>query len=313
VSKYIPVVVFCFDRPLHLKKMLESIGENKESQYTDAYFFVDGPRNDKETILIDETVSVINSLRVFKEQKIIQRDKNLGMQQNVIRGITEVLSNNEAVIVLEDDLKFSEYYLEYMNNALNFYRPYENVWHINGWSYPNYVLFKNKTSVSYQMSSWGMGLYKDKWEVFAKDQYGLTNKVSEKDSIFKKDFNFGNSYNWVEEIEMNDTGRLNTFSCFWYQCIYLNKGVTIYPSKSLIFNTGNDGSGINSGNNSKYDTKIFHGRIKNYQLPVSYDPMFKLNAKIFYRKIKTINYFNYHKTKFLSLENFLTYLKSKLK
>ena len=40
------------------------------------------------------------------------------------------------------------------------------------------------------------------------------------------------------EIEMNEEGRISTFSCFWYQCIFLNNGVTVFPGKSLVFNTG---------------------------------------------------------------------------
>jgi hypothetical protein len=36
----------------------------------------------------------------LKIQKIIIRDKNIGMQKNVISGISEVLETNESVIVL---------------------------------------------------------------------------------------------------------------------------------------------------------------------------------------------------------------------
>ena len=118
-------------------------------------------------------------------------------------------------------------------------------------------------------------------------------------------------HNWVEEIEFNFTGRLKTFSCFWYQTIFLNDGLTIYPNKSLIFNTGNDGSGVNSGNNSRMDTKIFNGKIKKFVIPTSYSFFFKLNSKIFYNKNKIFKFFQYHRKKFTSFNNFKEYLKSK--
>ena len=144
METYYPVAIFCYNRPDHLKKTLESIQRNDETVHTKAYFFIDGARNDQDKIKINKTKEIINSFNIFKEKIIISRDKNLGMQKNVISGITDVLLENEAVIVVEDDLKFSKYYLNFMNKALKFYKPYQNVWQINAWSYPNYVSFETK-------------------------------------------------------------------------------------------------------------------------------------------------------------------------
>ena len=190
METYYPVAIFCYNRPNHLKKMLESIQRNDESAHTKAYFFIDGARNERDKVEVDKINEIINSSNIFMEKIIINRDKNFGMQKNVISGITDVLLENEAVIVVEDDLKFSKYYLNFMNKALKFYKPYENVWQINAWSYPNYISFGKKTKISNQMSSWGMGLYKDKWEFFAEDELKLTNKIDKKDAAYKKKFDY---------------------------------------------------------------------------------------------------------------------------
>ena len=313
METYYPVAIFCYNRPNHLKKTLESIKKNAEVVHTKAYFFIDGARNDQDKIKINKTKEVINSSNIFKEKIIISRDKNFGMQKNVISGITDVLLENEAVIVVEDDLKFSKYYLNFMNKALNFYKPYQNVWQINAWSYPSYISFGKKTKISNQMSSWGMGLYKDKWEFFAKDELKLTNKIDKKDDEYKKKFNFENGYPWLREIEMNEEGRISTFSCFWYQCIFINNGVTVFPGKSLVFNTGFDGSGVHSGARDVHGKKIFEGEINDFKIPTSFDKLFKLNARIFYFFFSVKDYFNYHKTKISSFSNFYSFIKSKVK
>lgn len=313
METYYPIVIFCYNRPNHLKKMLESIQRNAESIHTKAYFFIDGAKNDRDKVEISKILEIINSSNIFKENIIIKRDSNFGMQKNVISGISHVLRENDAAIILEDDLKFSKYYLNFMNKALKFYKPYENVWQINAWSYPNYISFSKKTKISNQMSSWGMGVYKDKWEFFAKDELKLTNKIDKKDAAYKKKFNFENGYPWIREMEMNVEGTISTFSCFWYQCIFINNGVTVFPGKSLVFNTGFDGSGIHSGARDVHGKKIFEGEIDNFKIPTSFNKLFKLNARIFYFIFSVKDYLNYHKTKISSFRNFFSFIKSKVK
>ena len=107
METYYPIVIFCYNRPNHLKKMLESIQRNAESIHTKAYFFIDGAKNDRDKVEISKILEIINSSNIFKENIIINRDSNFGMQKNVISGISHVLRENDAAIILEDDLKFS--------------------------------------------------------------------------------------------------------------------------------------------------------------------------------------------------------------
>lgn len=47
-------------------------------------------------------------------------EKNIGCRDSVIQGITQVLEQYEAAIILEDDIVTSPYFLSYMNKCLNF-------------------------------------------------------------------------------------------------------------------------------------------------------------------------------------------------
>ena len=55
METYYPVAIFCYNRPNHLKKTLESIKKNAETVHTKAYFFIDGARNDQDKIKINKT------------------------------------------------------------------------------------------------------------------------------------------------------------------------------------------------------------------------------------------------------------------
>ena len=42
---YAPIVIFGFDRPLHLENMIKSLSANVEAQESEAHIFIDGPTN----------------------------------------------------------------------------------------------------------------------------------------------------------------------------------------------------------------------------------------------------------------------------
>lgn len=50
-------------------------------------------------------------------------------------------------------------------------------------------------------------------------------------------------------------GKLDSWAIFWYFQFYKNKGLTLYPSKSLVHNIGFDGSGVHCGDN-KVEKKL---------------------------------------------------------
>ena len=139
-SELSPITIFGYDRPNHLNNLLESLTKNAESKNSIVYFYIDGLNKNTNKSNYDKTVEVANKDWGFKEKQIIIRDKNFGCRDNIISGITEVLDKHEKIIVIEDDLVVSPYFLNYMNNCLNVYEKNKNIWHINGWSHPKSFL-----------------------------------------------------------------------------------------------------------------------------------------------------------------------------
>ena len=246
-----PIAFFAFNRPYHTLETLNSLCNNREISQTDFYAFIDGPRKTSEIQLIDNVEKIIRSFESkFKSLTINRSEINLSGAINQKRGITKVLSENESVISIEDDIYVSKYFLAYMNNALKIYKDSKDVWHINGFNYP--IKFDGDFECFFMrsMQCWGWATWKDRWKNFIDDPLSCDpyylKGIFTKKMINEFDLNVRRSINW-SQVEDNASGKLNnTLAIFWYGFIFLKKGLCLTPKISMTKNIGHDGSGIHS-------------------------------------------------------------------
>lgn len=262
-----PIAFFAFNRPLHTLKTLKSLSENESAEDTEIFAFIDGPRNNTEIHLIDNVEKIINSFsNNFKKIIIRRSDKNLSAGTNIRNGISSVLSSYDRVIVLEDDICVSKYFLDFMNKALDKYKQNNKVWHINGFNIPNNSVLINDSCFTRSMVFWGWATWKDRWFKFkddplATDPFYLISKFNKKNI---RDFNLGIKHDirWSMVIA-NANGNLpNTLDIFWYAFIFMNNGLCLGPRISLTRNIGHDGS----GDNCSLDEKILKDKINKYPI-----------------------------------------------
>tara|TARA_B100001741_G_scaffold163105_1_gene134821 strand:- start:3025 stop:3975 length:951 start_codon:yes stop_codon:yes gene_type:complete len=311
-SQLSPITIFGYDRPNHLNNLLESLTKNSESKDSIVYFYIDGLNKNTDKSNYDKTIEVANKNWEFGEKKIIVRDKNLGCRDNIISGITEVLDRHKKIIVIEDDLVVSPYFLDYMNNSLSTYEKNKNIWHINGWSHPKSFFGKSGTAVSYIMSPWGWGTWGDRWKIFMNGNYHNKNLISDMSKSKVKKFNISNLYDFENIIVKHQQNEGSIWDAYWYQGMFLNNGLSIFPTRSHIQNFGFDGTGLHCGENDEFNTKLNQSRTINYSKKIKVHNFYELSFKNFYRKIKIKNYINYHKEKFSSVSSFLNFLKRKI-
>ena len=103
-----PVVIFCYDRPNELKRMINTLKKNKEASETDVYVFCDGPKTPQNKQKNDEVRFFLQSLKGFKSLNLSISENNKGLAPSIIAGVSEVLKVHDQVIVLEDDLLYFE-------------------------------------------------------------------------------------------------------------------------------------------------------------------------------------------------------------
>lgn len=134
--KLAPIVIFTYNRPWHTQQTVEALLKNEYASESDLIIFSDAPKNEAAKKGVEETRSYIRNITGFKSLRIIERDRNFGLANNIIDGVTSIVNEFGRIIVLEDDLLTSPYFLKFMNEALSLYEDEERVISVHGYIYP---------------------------------------------------------------------------------------------------------------------------------------------------------------------------------
>ena len=290
-----PIAFFAYNRPIHTKKTLKYLKENKLAKKSLIYIFLDAPKDKKSKNKVIEVRKVINHANGFKKKIIILRKKNFGLANNFIKGIDYVVKKHGKIIVLEDDNLTSPFFLNYMNEALNLYSKNSKVASISAYSYP----IDNKKKNYYFLrlaDSWGWATWKRSWNLYEKNGNKLMKEIEKKNQ--SKEFNFENSYDFMRILRNYCLKLNNSWSIRWYASMYLKNKLTLFPPKSFIENIGMDSSGVHADNTKDYRSKLIKKYIKPQKILVKESKYHFEKMKIFFNKIdKKNNLFNRIKKK----------------
>jgi len=249
-----PIAIFVYNRPDHTKRTIEALKKNELAAISDLFVFSDGPKdNNLSRSQVAEVRQYLKTISGFKSVKIIERLENQGLAKSIIAGVTEIVNIFGRVIVLEDDMITSQYFLQYMNEALDFYNNDDRVISIHAYIYP----IKEKLPETFFLRGadcWGWATWKRGWDLFESDGQKLLDELKSEKLI--KEFNFSGSYPYVQMLQGQIAGRNNSWAIRWYASAFLKNKLTLYPGKSLINNIGFDGSGTHCSGISKVGGEI---------------------------------------------------------
>lgn len=282
---YSPIILFIYNRPDHTEQTLKALSENTLAQESDLFIFSDGAKENATPEQLDkikQTRELAHSKKWCKNVTVIESEKNKGLAASIISGVTEIVNKYGRVIVLEDDIVTGKYFLEFMNTALEKYSNEKKVWHITGWRDPVKKAEEGECFFYPTMDCWGWATWADRWQYFKKDVPYYQNIFTKK---MKYHFNIeGSDKGMWSQIEDNASGRINTWAIFWYASIFLQNGLCLAPSKSLVKNVGFDNSGVHCGTNPAQE--IQH----NINIKInSYPQKIRINKKEFRKNIVFLN------------------------
>lgn len=250
-----PVVIFVYARPEHTKKTIEALAKNYLSVETEVYIYSDKAKNEKaveKVKLVREYIDTLQKRYLFKSMKIIKAESNKGLANSVISGVTEIVEKYGKVIVVEDDLVSSPDFLQYMNEALNFYEKYDEIWSISGYTF-NLDIPKDymcDVYLSYRGCSWGWATWKDRWKMV--DWNVSDYNQFKNDRKIQKKFNRGGR-DMSNMLDSQMQGKIDSWAIRWCYTQSRLDMLTIYPVVSKIKNIGLDGTGTHSVICSNYD------------------------------------------------------------
>ena len=230
-----PIVLFTYNRIAHTKQTIEALAKNELAKESKLFIYSDGYKNDTDKIQVLEVRKYLENISGFKNITIIEQNKNLGLANSIILGVTDIINKYGKIIVLEDDIVTSPYFLDYMNKSLHLYEKEKKVWHISAWNYPIEQIDNQDTFLWRVMNCWGWATWKDKWIHYEKDTNKLISSFSNED-IHK--FNLDNTYNFWKQVLDNEAGLINTWAIFWYATIFKHNGLCLNPARTFVDNIG---------------------------------------------------------------------------
>lgn len=238
--KYAPIALFVYKRPNHLKRVVDSLLKNKAVSESELFIFSDGPKMEEDVGSVSEVRDYIETIDGFKKVNLIKRNRNLGLANSLISGVSEVISLYSQVIVLEDDIVVGPNFLEYMNEALRRYEKSEEVACIHGWNYP----IKGKSSATFFLKGadcWGWATWKRAWVLFETDGKKLLNRIESLGLI--REFDLVGAYPYTQMLKDQINGKNNSWAIRWHASMFCENKYTLHPFVSQVLNIGLDNSG----------------------------------------------------------------------
>lgn len=248
-----PIVLFVYNRFWHTQQTIDALKNNELAKQSDFIIYSDAAKNEQTATKVQEVRDYIKTIQGFNSVKIIEREKNWGLANSIIDGVTTVVNQYGRVIVMEDDLVTSPYFLRYMNEALEKFSQDDRIISIHGYVYP----VKKSLPEAFFLPGadcWGWATWKRGWDIFNPDGEYLLQQLKEKHLI--NNFDYNGSLKYSKMLEDQIKGKNDSWAVRWYASAFLVDKLTLYPGRSLVHNIGNDDSGTHCANNTLYDVRM---------------------------------------------------------
>ncbi len=294
-----PIILFTYNRPEHTQQTLNALKQNVLADESVLHVYVDGLKDGAGSDAEEkhnQLKEVIKAQKWCKEIIIHESPINLGLAESVKRGVTEIVNQYGKVIVLEDDLVTSKYFLKFMNDALTMYEKNEEVVCITGYIYP----VKKELPETFFLKGadcWGWATWKRGWDLFEQDGTKLLAELNIKNLI--DEFDFNKSYPYSQMLKDQISAKNDSWAILWYASAFLKNKLTLYPGISMVHNIGIDGTGMHSGGlTDKFDVVLNQNEVvlkpisiledkKSKQFIASYFyEVFGTKKKSFFQKVK---------------------------
>ena len=295
------ICIFAYKRPAHLKLVLDALAANPPSAGLSLIVYVDGPREKPDQAAVAEVVEVAQQATGFLSVEVRPRSENLGLYHSLTNGISEILSVYESIIVLEDDILVSPYFLQFMLDGLNLYRDSIDVGSISGYTPPITSPLPD-TFFLRGADCWGWASWHDRWALYRHDAAAMALEI--RDQKLTKEFDLLGNYPYLAMLDGRASSKNNSWAICWHASCFIADKLILYPGKSLVVNIGLDHSGEHCGPSTLMSTSIDDAQpVRCERIPLIVEPSifnlysshfkvsnkrFKIAANLFKRVVKRI-------------------------
>jgi hypothetical protein len=236
-SSQIPVVLFAYSRPQHLRQTLNCLRGN---QVPLIYAFSDGPRTPEQAPAVADVRQILRAID-WCEMVLCERETNLGLGCSILTGVTEVLAKHDSAIVLEDDLICVPGTYAYLCAALEQYKDDPRVMSVTGWTHP-LVTPSDVSDQPYfdgRAECWVWGTWTRAWQGMQKDAKTLMHRCkAEGIDVYR----YGADLPAMAQVELEKNIWAVRF-LYWH---ILNRGLCLRSPWSMVEHIGFDDEATNT-------------------------------------------------------------------
>ena len=250
-----PIVLFVYNRPDHTLQTLEALSRNELASESELYIYADAAKegaSDEDRASVAEVRKVLKSKAWCKEVFIREAAANKGLANSVIEGVTEIVNKYGKVIVLEDDIVTSPFFLRYLNEGLDIYEESPNVYSVNAYIFPISVEEVTTFLSPLGTSTWGWATWANKWRAF--DIEPKYKQAIQQNKFLRDRFNLAD-YSYAGMLDNK-----NSWGIRWYYSVFVRNGLGVFPTRPLCYNIG-------------FDEKATHTKIKILQMEIYEKPI----------------------------------------
>ncbi|MCF8069589.1 MAG: glycosyltransferase [Desulfobacterales bacterium] len=276
-----PIVLFTYNRIWHTQQTVKALQKNELAEQSKLIIYSDGSKDAADWKGVQKVRNYLKSIDGFKSIRIVEQSSNRGLATSIIEGVTDVVNKYGKVIVLEDDIVTSPFFLKYMNDALKYYYNEEQVMHISGYMFPVNSAGLKQTFFFRSTSCWGWATWKRAWDYFEKNTDKLYCQFSKNDIHV---FNLDGYHNFWRQVVDNKKKKINTWAIFWYASVFKQQGLSLHPSVSMVKNIGHDRSGAHCRISDMFDGPLADAPVIYFESNITESRLALKRMQQFYKK-----------------------------
>jgi hypothetical protein len=240
VARIAPVLIIFFNRPDHLKQLIEVLSR---ADVHDLYFASDGPRDENDSILIKAGWDLIKKTYPnLPSERMLFREHNLGCRVAVSSAISWFFSRVKYGIIVEDDCIPNEEFFDVLTSGLVRHFTNTEVFSINA---TNPFGKQKRLAIPYLSiypQIWGWASWADRWSLYKLDFMDggeiVRNAISKNfhSKNFMKRWKFQSI--WSRILDLAGTGKIDTWDYSMLASMWRNQKYSIQLTGNYVKNIG---------------------------------------------------------------------------
>jgi hypothetical protein len=240
IRQWAPIALFIFKRPAHTRRVIESLRGCTGFAESRVFVFADGPRNPEDVPAVEETRA--EARRLLGDHAVfVEREINLGVDNSIIAGVSELCDRYGRVVVVEEDLILSPNFLHFLNAGLTRYESEARLMQVCGYMFDVPELRESRDAIFLPMvNSWGWATWKRAWSQLDPDATGWRERL--RDDRERRRFDLDGNYKYARMLTDHMRQNVPAWDIRWYYSVFVQDGLVLFPPRTLVLHEF-DGTG----------------------------------------------------------------------